>query len=115
MQNEKFNRLLGLAARAGKLAIGEGRASDCIRKKKAHLVIVSEDASLNTKKKFKNSCEFYSVTIAECEDRYMLGRCIGRDFAVVLAVEDINMANGLIDILKEDSSKSIHLAERGIL
>ncbi len=101
MQNEKFNRLLGLAARAGKVAVGEGRAADCIKSKKAHLVIVSEDASLNTKKKFKNSCEFYSVTIIEYEDRYMLGKCIGRDFAVVIAIDDINMAKGLTDILDE--------------
>ena len=99
MQNEKIKRLLGLAARSGKIAVGEGRATDCIKNKRAHLVIVSEDASLNTKKKFKNSCEFYSVAITEYEDRYMLGRCIGREFAVVIAIEDFNMAKGLTDVL----------------
>ncbi len=101
MQNERFNRLLGLAARAGKLAIGEGKALDFIKKRGACLVIISEDASENTKKKIKNSCDFYSTKIVEYGDRYTLGRYTGREFAVVIAVLDINMADGMKNILED--------------
>jgi len=37
MQTEKFYRMLGLAARAGKVVHGEGGAVDSIRNKKAKL------------------------------------------------------------------------------
>ena len=102
MHNDKFYRLLGLAARARKLAVGEGRAADSIKNKRANLVVISHDASENTKKKFKNSCTFYKADMIEYGDRFTLGRCIGKSFAVVMTVEDINMAKGLSDALKVD-------------
>ena len=50
----KFYSLLGLCKRAGKLAAGEVAAEQAVRKKTAYLLILAEDASANTKKKFRN-------------------------------------------------------------
>ncbi len=100
MQNDKCLRMLGLAMRAGRLALGEGAARDSIRAKKAKLVIVSQDASGNTKKKLSDSCRFYSVPYFEYGDRIMLGSAAGRAFAVTIAVNDEGFANALIDILQ---------------
>lgn len=97
MRNDKFYRMLGLAKRAGKVVSGEGGVSDNIRNGKAKLVIVAEDASENTKKKFRNSCDYYSVFYLECDDRFKAGQSIGKSFAVVLAVCDKNFADILIE------------------
>ena len=101
--NNAFYRFLGLAARGRNLAVGEGRASDCIKSGGAYLIIVSEDASENTKKKFKNSCSFYSVPFTTAGDRYSLGRAIGREFAVVIAVKNEGLAKKLGELC--DSSQ----------
>ena len=97
MNNEKFFRMLGLAARMRAIAFGEGAAKDSIKSAKAQLVVVAGDASDNTKKKFRNSCEFYSVCMIEHSDKFTLGRYTGREFAVVLAV----MNKGIAEELKK--------------
>lgn len=97
MQSDKFYRMLGLAARAGKIVCGEGAVLDSIRSGKAQLIIIAADASENTAKKFRNSGEYYSVPQITAEDRYVLGKSVGRSFAVIMAVCDKNFA----DVLKD--------------
>lgn len=92
MENEKFFRMLGLATRMRAVAFGEGAVKDNIKNEKAQLVVVAKDASENTKKKFRNSCGFYSVSMTEHSDKFTLGRYTGREFAVVLAVTNQDIA-----------------------
>ena len=101
VQNDKFLKMLGLATRAGRLCFGEGAVSDSIRQGKASLVIVSADASENTKKKFGDSCSFYGTAIVEVADRYALGTACGRAFAVVISVCDEGFAKKLQEILHQ--------------
>ena len=54
MSDEKLLRFIGLAMKAGKLMLGDGRAVESIRAGKAKLVLISKDASDNTKKKYRN-------------------------------------------------------------
>lgn len=100
--SEKFFRMLGLAARMRGVAFGEGAVKDAIKDGKAYLVIVASDASVNTKKKFKNSCRFYSAKLVEYSDKFTLGRCTGREFAVVLAVMNQGIAEELLKCLGEN-------------
>lgn len=95
MANEKFFRMLGLAARMRAIAFGEGAAKDGIKSKKAKLVVVASDASDNTKKKFFNSCEFYEVDIIEHGDKLTLGKVTGREFAAVLGITNQDIASEL--------------------
>ena len=54
MENsKKILNLLGLATKAGKIASGEFAAEKAVKSGKAHLVIVSEEASDNTRKMFQ--------------------------------------------------------------
>ena len=52
MQRNKVLAYLGLATRAGKSVSGEFSVEKSVRQHRAKLVIVSEDASENSKKKF---------------------------------------------------------------
>ena len=63
LKQAKVLSLTGLAAKAGKLASGEFCTEGEVKSGRASLVIVAEDASGNTKKKFQNMCEFYQVPI----------------------------------------------------
>ena len=53
-QNSKVLSMLGLAAKAGKVASGEFSTEKEVKSGNACLVIVAEDASDNTKKLFRN-------------------------------------------------------------
>ena len=57
-QNSKVLSMLGLAAKAGKVASGEFSTEKEVKSGNACLVIVAEDASDNTKKMFRNMCKY---------------------------------------------------------
>ena len=61
--NNKVLSLLGLATKAGKVASGEFSTEKSVKTGKGFLVLVADDASQNTKKKFQNMCDFYEVPI----------------------------------------------------
>ncbi len=105
MTDANLLRLLGLAMRAGKLALGEGRAEESIRSKKGKLLILAVDASDNTKKKFRDKCAYYHTPLITVADRYELGACLGREFAVVAAVEDIGFAKRLSELYADGNDK----------
>ena len=49
--------MLGIAARAGKVASGEFSTEKAVKAGKAYLVLTAEDASENTKKKFRDMAD----------------------------------------------------------
>ena len=88
--------LISLATKAGKTASGEFCTEKEVKSRKAELVIVAEDASDNTKQKFKNMCEFYEVPIYFYGDKDTLGHAMGKEFRASLAVTDHGFAKGII-------------------
>ena len=52
MINNKILSLIGLATKAGKTVSGEFSTEKSVKTGKGYLVLVAEDASENTKKKF---------------------------------------------------------------
>lgn len=99
--NKQFKGMLSLTKKAGKLQTGEARATDAIRNNKTFLVILSEDASANTEKRFSDMATFRDIPFLKMGDRYELGESIGSKFAVVIAVTDQGLANNLIEIVKK--------------
>ncbi|MCR5202580.1 MAG: ribosomal L7Ae/L30e/S12e/Gadd45 family protein [Lachnospiraceae bacterium] len=95
MNQKKFTGTLGLAKRSGNLISGEEMTHESIRNGKACLVIVAADASDNTKKKFRNACDFYEVELIEVLTKEELGHAIGKEFRASMAVTDEGFA-GLI-------------------
>ena len=84
-------QLLGLAARARKLATGEQVLAN-IRSKQAKLVIIAQDASANTKKKYQDKCSFYEVPYCFAESSVDLSHAIGQSNRMVVAVLDSGFA-----------------------
>lgn len=88
MKDVAWLNTLGLITRARKLVTGEELVVKAIQKKKVYLVIVSEDASHNTKKKLQDKCNFYNVPLYFKGDREIIGRAIGKVERVVIGIED---------------------------
>ena len=102
MKNDRVLALLGLANKAKGVASGEFACECAIKDGKAHVVIVGCDASDNTKKKFRNSCEYYRVPYYEYGTKEELGRHIGKEMRASVAVTNAGLAGSLIKLL--DSS-----------
>ncbi|MCI8298832.1 MAG: 50S ribosomal protein L7ae [Lachnospiraceae bacterium] len=100
MQNDRILSMLGLAAKAGKVASGEFSTEKAVKSGKAFLVIVSQEASENTKKMFRNMCSYYKVPIYLYAPKEALGNAIGKRFRASLAVLDQGFARSLEEKLK---------------
>ena len=95
MKPNKILSLLGLAMKAGKVKSGEFAVEKAVKTGLAYMVIVSESASDNTKKKFGNMCLYYEVPIYYYGSKEELGSCIGKEFRASLAVMDENFAKAI--------------------
>ena len=95
LKSSKALSLVSLATKAGKTASGEFCTEKEVKTGMAELVIVAEDASANTKKKFKNMCDFYEVPIYFYGDKDTLGHAMGKEFRATLAVTDVEFAKGI--------------------
>lgn len=96
---------MGLATKAGKTVSGEFSTEKAVKTGTASLVIVSEEASGNTRKKFQNMCTYYHVPISVYGTKEELGAAMGQEFRASMAVTD----QGLSDAIR----KQLTLANGG--
>ena len=99
--NNKVLSLLGLATKAGKVASGEFSTEKSVKTGTGFLVLVADDASQNTRKKFQNMCDFYEVPIYFIANKEELGRFCGKEFRASLAVQDENFAKAMLKELQK--------------
>jgi ribosomal protein L7Ae-like RNA K-turn-binding protein len=102
--NNSFLQFLGLAKRAGKIIEGYNKCEELIKKVPIHLVVVSIDASDNTKDKFRGFSMRSSIPYIESYSSYELGNSIGRAEINILCVSDKKMADKLLELY--DSQKN---------
>lgn len=93
---QKTLNLIGLATRAGKTASGEFSTEKAVKGGKAYLVVVSEEASDNTKKMFTNMCTYYKVPICCFGQKGELGHAMGKEMRASLAVTDAGLAQAIV-------------------
>ena len=99
-KRDKALSLISLAMKAGRCASGEMMTENETKLGRARLVIVASDASDNTKKKFRDMCEFYKVPICFYGDKDTLGHAMGKEFRASLAILDEGFADGIQRELK---------------
>lgn len=102
LKSSKALSLVSLATKAGKTASGEFCTEKEVKTGMAELVIVAEDASDNTKKKFKNMCNFYEVPIYFYGDKDTLGHAMGKEFRAMVAVTDAGFAKRIVKHLETE-------------
>ena len=93
--------MIGMAQKAGKVVSGEFATEKAVKTGKAFLVIVSDAASDNTKKMFRNMCTFYEVPMYSYGTKEDLGHSMGKEFRASLAITDEGFAKSIEKRLKE--------------
>lgn len=96
----KFSLISGWQTRARKSVSGEFSVENSVRKGKAKHVVVSEEASENTKKKIRSLCEYYKVPLYVACSSAELGSACGKEFRMSVAVEDEGLAAAAIRVLE---------------
>ena len=96
MKPDKILSMLGIAAKANYIASGEYQTEHAVKGYEAFLVIVAGDASDNTKKKFRNMCDFYEVPFEIYSDKDGLGRSVGKEFRSSIAITDEGLAKSIL-------------------
>jgi len=97
--DKKVYSYIGLCQKAGRLKSGEGACVAAISKGEAKLVIISKDASDNTKKKFSNKAKYYGVEYFITGLRGELSSAIGKTNRPVVVVTDRGLAEKIKEFL----------------
>lgn len=93
---QKSLNLIGLATKAGRIATGGFSTEKAVKNGRARLVIVSEEASQNTRKMFADMCTYYRVPICVFGRKDELGRACGKEMRASLAILDEGFADALV-------------------
>lgn len=100
---DKVAGMIGLAARAGKVASGEFSVEKAVKSKHARLVIIAEDASDTTKKNFTDMCRFYETKLYFRSTKEQLGHMIGREYRASLAITNAEFAKAIIAKIEQEN------------
>ena len=93
---DKVLSMLGLATRSRNVVSGGFATEQAVKSGKAYLVIIAEDASDNTRKKYSNMCEFYETPIRVYGIKDDLGHAMGKEFRASLAITDEGLAKAIL-------------------
>ncbi|MCX7843554.1 MAG: ribosomal L7Ae/L30e/S12e/Gadd45 family protein [Clostridia bacterium] len=97
----KIYSFLGLASKAGKLVSGDETCERTIKAGKALMVIVSMDASDNTKKKFYDMCKHRDIELRFFGEKELIGRYTGKEIRSVVCIIDNGFAGQLGKMLND--------------
>jgi len=98
--DKKVYSYIGLCQKAGRLKSGEGACEAAISKGEAQLVLISEDASDNTKKKFSNKAKYYGADYYVKGLRADLSSAIGKANRPVVVITDRGLAEKIKEFLE---------------
>lgn len=95
--------MIGIARKAGRVAAGEFSTEKAIKEGKADLVILSEDASENTSKKFHDKASYRGIPVCTFLPKAELGRCIGLGERSVIAITDRSLAEEIRGLIANEA------------
>ncbi len=101
MEDQRLWQTIGLAFRANKIVLGEDDILSAIRSKKAKHVFVVTDASENTRKVYKDKCDFYEIPITFLGTRAQLGAALGKEDRVAMAMTDKGFVKLILGYLQK--------------
>ena len=95
MINNGMLGLIGLAMKAGKVCFGADSVEENISKKKVKLLIISEESSDRTKKKFIEICDKNNIPVIIDGKIDILSKTIGKNNKAIIGIKDKNFANSI--------------------
>jgi len=102
---DKVYSLVGLARKAGMLAVGQHSVERALKIQQARLVLLAEDASQNTRKKFTELAAKRGIPLRTYGKKTEWGHWMSREETAVLAILHDGFARAIeTEILKKSSS-----------
>lgn len=97
-------QFLGLCARGRHVQSGAFSVEKNVKRHRAALVVVAEDASENTKKDFRDMCSYYHTDLRIYGSKISIGHAIGQEMRAVVCVTDRKMAEALCQKIDAEST-----------
>ena len=116
---DSMTSLLGLALRAGRLAVGEEPVGAACRAHKAYLLLLACDAADNTIRRAHQFTQAVkTITLPLPLDKTALGACLGRKSCAMVALTDVGLAASVAEkgVARGKSARSrrIFVRPRGL-
>ncbi|MHC1750524.1 MAG: L7Ae/L30e/S12e/Gadd45 family ribosomal protein [Cellulosilyticaceae bacterium] len=102
MNDKKIYQMIGLCQRARLLVTGEFAVKQAVLGEKAHLVIVTTDASENTKKLFRDKSAYRNIKCIEWGNRAAMSQILGKEQRVAVAILDEKFAKKIDSLIEND-------------
>ena len=110
---DKLLNLIGLAQKAGRLAVGEEPTGAAARARDARLILVAADAAENSVRRVRHFADAGQCLWCRIgADKDALGRAVGRSSCAMLAVMDIGFAETIAKKLAEGDERFAETAEK---
>ncbi|MBI4538318.1 MAG: ribosomal L7Ae/L30e/S12e/Gadd45 family protein [Gemmatimonadetes bacterium] len=103
---------LGLARRAGAVAVGSAAVREALRARRAYLVLLATDASAGQRQKLEVLSARSSVPVGVCGDRASLGAAVGAPPTAVVALTRRSFAAKLLEALRADPRENVFAVHR---
>jgi ribosomal protein L7Ae-like RNA K-turn-binding protein len=103
MINNEYS-FLGLIQKSGNLISGSDVVEIDIKKNKCKLLIISNDASENTRTKFEKLALLYNVKYVNFGNKEEIGISIGKSSRSILSIKDENFAKGFLNKIGKNNS-----------
>jgi len=91
--------LVGLAHRAGRLAVGTHAVKDAARLGELEAVVMARDATDNARERVLPLMKACGVPVVTCDSAAALGRAVGRPRLVVVGLKDAGFAGRVLAAL----------------
>lgn len=95
----KLYSMLGIGKKAGLVVLGETGSMHSIKKDKSKMIILSEDASDNTKDKIISLCDKHKIKYYIIGEKQKLGYALGKDLLSIISITDYKFAEAIIKII----------------
>lgn len=101
----KIDTMIGFARKSRNIVSGEGICLEKIRSKKAKIVFLASDAGPNTEKRIIDKAKHNNIPVSRIYNRTELGKLVGTEEKVVIAVIDKGFAERIKELLGGDDSE----------
>ncbi|MGE5397890.1 MAG: L7Ae/L30e/S12e/Gadd45 family ribosomal protein [Chitinophagales bacterium] len=92
-------QLIGLACKAGQVSSGSMAAKTSIIRRRAKLLIISQDISEKTREGLVAIAKKSSLPWVVLGDKFKLGAHVGKAYRVALTINDDNLADSILQVL----------------
>lgn len=98
---EKALNILGLAKRSKNILIGTDTVINNLQNKKAKIVVLAKDASLNTQEQIRNKCHYYQISLDESFLSQEISQAIGKENIKIVALCDQGLKESFEKLVKD--------------